>query len=111
MRTMGIAPAAGFTCTAGGLGRFPPAQTRRYEPFIAESQIVGWITPDRVQRLARWPNVFQRSGRAIELAPGLVTPEVRTTALAEVARTLSAEGALTAWRDERYAVSTNPCGA
>lgn len=105
-----IAPSEVVAGIANRLGRVLAAATRRYEPFMAESHIVGWITPERVQRLAGWPNVFQRSGRGIELAPGLVTPEVRTTALADVARTLSAEGALTAWRDERYAVSADGGG-
>jgi 8-oxo-dGTP pyrophosphatase MutT (NUDIX family) len=107
MRKMWIAPSEVVAGIANRLGRVLAASTRRYEAFMAESHIVGWITPERVQRLAQWRDVFQRSGRGIELAPGLVTPEGRTTALAEVARTLSTEGALTAWRDERYAVSTN----
>lgn len=111
MRKKWIAPSELVARIADRLGRVLAAATCLYEPFIAESQIVGWITPERVQRLAQWRDVFHRSGRGIELAPGLVTPEVRTTALAEVARTLSAEGALTAWRGERYAVSTSPGGA
>jgi 8-oxo-dGTP pyrophosphatase MutT (NUDIX family) len=110
MRKKWIAPSEAVARIANRLGRVLAAPTREYQPFIAEGYVVGWITPERAQRLARWPDVFQWSERGIELAPGLVMPDVRTTALAEVARMLSAEGALTVWRDERYVVSTSPSG-
>ena len=104
------APTDAVASIAKRLGRVLAAPTREYAPFIAEGRIVGWIRPERARRLAQWRDVFQRSERGIELARGLATPEARTTALAVVARTLSGEGALTAWRDERYAVSTHPNG-
>src|SRR6266700_349378 len=100
-----IAPKVEIVSIAKRLGRVLSASTREYAPFIAENRIVGWIRPERAQRLAQWRDVFQRSERGIELARGLATSEARTTALAVVARTLSGEGALTAWRDERYAVA------
>jgi 8-oxo-dGTP pyrophosphatase MutT (NUDIX family) len=81
----------------------PPA--RAYEPWIVEGHIVGWIIPEHAQRLSEWRDVFRRSARGVELVSALGTAAVRTTALAEVARTLSTEGALTAWRNERYAVA------
>src|SRR5436190_17296885 len=103
-----IAPSKAVAPIANRLGRVLAAPTREYAPFIAEDRIVGWIRPERAQRLAQWRDVFQRSERGIELAPGLATPEARTAALAVVALRLSAEGALTAWRDEPYPVSAYP---
>jgi 8-oxo-dGTP pyrophosphatase MutT (NUDIX family) len=81
------------------------APRRSYEALIVENHLVGWIIPERVQRLLQWRDVFRRGTRGIELAPRLDTLAARTAALAEVARTLSAESALTAWRNERYAVA------
>jgi 8-oxo-dGTP pyrophosphatase MutT (NUDIX family) len=81
----------------------PPA--RAYEAFVVEGHAVGWIIPERAKRLSRWRDIFLRSARGIELTPKLATREARSAALAEVARALSAEGALTAWRDELYAVA------
>ena len=81
----------------------PPA--RAYEPWIVEGHVVGWIIPERVRRLAEWRDVFRVGRRGVELAPALGTAASRTGALDAVARRLSAEGALTRWRDERYAVS------
>jgi 8-oxo-dGTP pyrophosphatase MutT (NUDIX family) len=81
-----------------------------YEPFWVEDRIVGWLTPERAQRLARWPALFERGERGVELTPRLLAPEARTAALADVARALATEGALTAWRDERYAVAAGRAG-
>ncbi|HEX8010936.1 MAG TPA: DUF4743 domain-containing protein [Casimicrobiaceae bacterium] len=105
MESKWIAPSAALARIANHLARVLAAPTRAYEPFAVDGRIVGWITPERAARLARWRNVFHRSLHAIELAPSLVTPAARTATLDEIARTLSAEGALTAWRDERYAVA------
>src|ERR1700756_1363930 len=70
----------------------------------------GWVTPERARRLAGWPDYFLVGADAVDCAPSLATAAARTAALAEVAHTLAAEGALTAWRDERYAVATRPGG-
>jgi len=108
MQDKWIAPSAAIARIADRLGRALAAPALAYEPFIVADLVVGWVTPGRAQRLARWPQLFRRRDRALELTPSLETPEARTEALAAVARTLSAEGALTAWRDERYAVATSP---
>jgi 8-oxo-dGTP pyrophosphatase MutT (NUDIX family) len=108
--TRWIAPPAAVATIAERLGRVLGAPARAYEPFVVEGATVGWITPERAQRLAGWPDAFRRSERGIGLSTKLDTPEARTAALAAVARTLSAEGALTAWRDERYAVAADPDG-
>jgi 8-oxo-dGTP pyrophosphatase MutT (NUDIX family) len=105
MRKKWIAPSDAVARIADRLGRVLAAPTAAYEPFVVAGHIIGWITPGRVQRLARWRDVFHRTERGVELAPGLDTRQARTSALAEVAKVLSTEGALTAWRNERYAVA------
>jgi 8-oxo-dGTP pyrophosphatase MutT (NUDIX family) len=103
-----IAPPAAIARVADRLERVLATPAVAYEPLVVASHVVGWVTPERGQRLARWPQLFRRRDRALELAPSLDTPEARTEALAAVARTLSVESALTAWRDERYAVAASP---
>ena len=84
----------------------PPAAA--YLPLRVQGEIVGWLTRERTRRLAAWPACFAVGADGIELAASLATRAERTQALAEVARALAAEGALTAWRDERYAVAAQP---
>jgi len=103
-----IAPSAAIARIADRLGRALAAPAVAYEPFVVADHVIGWVTPERAQRLARWPQFFRRRDRALELAPSLDTPEARAEALAAVARTLAEEGALSAWRDERYAVAASP---
>ena len=85
----------------------PP--TSVYQPFVVDDRVVGWITTERARRLVREP-VFRASRGRIALKPDFATPEARNAALGEVARALAAEGALTAWRNERYAVAAAPGG-
>ena len=108
MQRKWIAPAEALARIVARFDRALAAPTAAYEPFVAAGHVVGWLTPERAQRLARWPQLFRPSDRALELAPSLDTPEARANALVPVARTLAAEGALTAWRDERYAVAASP---
>jgi 8-oxo-dGTP pyrophosphatase MutT (NUDIX family) len=92
------------------LARALAAPAATYEAFRVADRIVGWLTPERAQRLARWPELFERGARGVDCTSRLRTPEARTAALAEVARALAAEGALSAWRDERYAVPAGRAG-
>jgi 8-oxo-dGTP pyrophosphatase MutT (NUDIX family) len=108
MRARWIASPAAVAKVADRLIRVLAAPAAAYEPFRVEDRIVGWVTPARAQRLARWPALFERDERGVACAPRLSTPEARTVALAEVARILATAGALTAWRDERYAVAPDP---
>jgi 8-oxo-dGTP pyrophosphatase MutT (NUDIX family) len=108
MQAKWIAPWDAIARIADRLERVLAATAVAYEPLVVASRVVGWVTSERGQRLARWPQLFRRRDRALELAPSLGTPEARTDALAAVAHTLSSEGALTAWRDERYAVAARP---
>jgi 8-oxo-dGTP pyrophosphatase MutT (NUDIX family) len=107
MQSKWIAPSDAIARIADRLGRALAAPAA-YEPIVVASHVVGWVTPERAERLAGWPQLFWRRERALELSPSLDTPQARTEALAAVTRTLSAEGALTAWRDERYAVGASP---
>lgn len=80
----------------------PPAET--YLPWSVGGRVVGRITRRRALRLEAWPSVFVRGVDGVELAPSLASADARTQALDGVARALAAEGELSAWRDERYAV-------
>jgi 8-oxo-dGTP pyrophosphatase MutT (NUDIX family) len=66
---------------------------------------VGWLTPERAARLAGFPRVFRVNSDRVAFVPALADERSRSAAMADVARTLAAEGALSAWRDERYAVA------
>src|SRR5437773_627653 len=109
MPTRWIAPSSAVARVADRLGRVLAAPTSVYQPFVVEDRVVGWITTERARRLARLPAFRQLEGR-IELSPELRTAQARSAALAEVTRALAAESALTAWRDERYAVAPAPGG-
>jgi 8-oxo-dGTP pyrophosphatase MutT (NUDIX family) len=110
MRALWIASPDAVAPVAKRLARELAAPAAAYEPFRVEDRIVGWVTPERARRLARWPALFERNERGVACAPRLGTAGARTAALAEVARTLAAEGALTAWRGKRYAVAADPGG-
>jgi 8-oxo-dGTP pyrophosphatase MutT (NUDIX family) len=84
----------------------PPASAQL--PLRVEGRVVGWLIRERAQRLAGWRAYFSLSDEGVELAASLATHAQRTAAFAEVARVLAAEGALSAWRDERYAVAAQP---
>lgn len=72
--------------------------------FEVDGALVGELTPARARRLAAFSDVFVTDARRATLVPGCASPGVRTAAIDRVARTLAAEGALSAWRDERYEV-------
>jgi 8-oxo-dGTP pyrophosphatase MutT (NUDIX family) len=77
----------------------------RYLPLRIGCDIAGWLDAERAERIAAFADVFEVGADGIAFAPGHDDPETRTAAFDRVARTLSAEGALTTWRDERYAVA------
>jgi 8-oxo-dGTP pyrophosphatase MutT (NUDIX family) len=73
-------------------------------PLMIDGSIAGRVTRSRAQRLARFSNVFYVCDEAIAFVEALDDAPARTRAMAEVAKQLAAEGALTPWREERYAV-------
>jgi 8-oxo-dGTP pyrophosphatase MutT (NUDIX family) len=80
------------------------AQRRPAHAIRIDRHAVGYLDAARAARLARFADVFRPDGDGLALSDTLHDPAARSTALADVAHTLAAEGALTAWRDERYAV-------
>ncbi len=69
-----------------------------------DGQPAGFVVVPRVARLAAFSATFDVRANGIHFAPALTSVEARTAAMAEVTAALAAEGALSAWRDERYAV-------
>jgi 8-oxo-dGTP pyrophosphatase MutT (NUDIX family) len=76
-----------------------------YIPIRVDDSVVGWVDAARAERLADFDGVFERRERGILLRQGIAGVDARSEALDAVARVLSDEGALTTWRDERYAVA------
>jgi 8-oxo-dGTP pyrophosphatase MutT (NUDIX family) len=76
----------------------------RLRPFIVDDGVVGWIDDARARRLAAFDQVLSVAADHVRLAPRQRGHRARTEAMEHVARELSAEGALSAWRNERYAV-------
>ena len=74
-------------------------------PLTVDAHAAGLLDDARAARLARFDDVFALDGSALRFARGLDDEPRRTTALEQVTRALAAEGALTAWRDERYAAA------
>jgi 8-oxo-dGTP pyrophosphatase MutT (NUDIX family) len=77
-----------------------------YAPVVVDSIAIGWVDDYRAARLAAFNDVFQNVDGAIRLRANLRDFESRNRALDQVTRTLADEGLLSAWRNERYAVST-----
>jgi 8-oxo-dGTP pyrophosphatase MutT (NUDIX family) len=83
----------------------PP--TTKFVPLVVDRAIVGRLTPARAARLARRADVFAATADALAFCPRLASLDARTAAVADVVRELAAEGALSAWRDEAYAVAVD----
>ena len=81
------------------------AADENLRPLRIEGHSAGWLDGDRACRLAGFDDIFEVTGDAIEFAPTLRDEPSRTRAMDRVARTLAAEGGLSAWRDERYAIA------
>lgn len=96
--------AAIVTAIAERLTRELAPPRGRYRPLRIGCHDAGWLDEARAARLAGFGDVFEVDVDATRLRPGLEGPAAATTALEGVTHTLAAEGQLTAWRDERYAV-------
>jgi 8-oxo-dGTP pyrophosphatase MutT (NUDIX family) len=72
--------------------------------LVVDGVRLGYFDDARRARLAAFTKVFEASGNDVAFRPALDTFASRTEAFDDVARRLAAEGALTAWRNERYAV-------
>jgi len=80
----------------------PPAA--RFHPLLVAGAVAGWVDDVRHARLAALSDVFESRDGGLSFVSGLADVTTRTRALEGVARTLEAEGLLTAWRNERYEV-------
>lgn len=98
-------PNATWDAVASRLARALAPPARAYLPLRVGDAVAGWLTPARAERVAAFGDVFRANSDAIEFIPALADPGARSRALDRVTRILAAEGALTAWRDERYAVA------
>jgi len=79
---------------------------RRYRPFVVAGTAAGAVDDVRAARLAAFgPSLFVVRDDSITLAGGGGGGASRSSALRDVALALRAEGALPAWRDERYAIA------
>lgn len=83
--------------------RFNPTA---HVPFLCDGARVGWLRKAHAQRLMAWPDIFRRDAAGVRIAGALDSAESRTRAVGDVIRLLHKEGAITGWRDERYAVVT-----
>ena len=76
----------------------------RYRRFEVDGMVVGLVDDTRAERLAQFDS-FQVTGNAVRLDRRLATPDLRSSAIADVAALLRSEGALPGWRDERFTVA------
>jgi 8-oxo-dGTP pyrophosphatase MutT (NUDIX family) len=80
----------------------PP--TGVYYPFIVDGRALGWVDAARARRLSWFDETLVVGADSVHFADGIDTPSARSEAIDAIARTLSDEGVLSAWRGERYAV-------
>ncbi len=84
---------------------FDPA---RFLRFRIGNHDAGWVRRDLAEHLRAWPGLFRFDESGVALASLLDTEAERTAALAPVIARLAAEGVISGWRDERYAVVEYP---
>ncbi len=90
------------------LARLAPelaAPKRRRLPLRVDAAIAGWLDEERAARLAAFADVFAVNSDSVDFVPALRDARLRSEAMAVVAEALAHEGALTAWRNELYAVA------
>src|SRR5919197_3946166 len=81
--------------------------SQRYHAFVVDGVTLGRLDGARAARVARFTDVFTAGDDRISFDASCNDVSTRTAALAHVARVLASEGALTAWRDECYAVAAD----
>jgi 8-oxo-dGTP pyrophosphatase MutT (NUDIX family) len=78
-----------------------------YLPLRIEDDVVGWVDEERAEVLLRFTDVLDRHRSGLAFNTTLKSCAARTAALDRVVDVLAAEGRLSAWRDERYAIATH----
>ena len=76
-------------------------------PLYVAADRVGWVRREMVARLAAFPDVFGVTIEAVTLDPRLDNFEARSAAVRPVLESLRDSGAIPAWRDEPYPVTTS----
>jgi len=76
-----------------------------YTPLRVADEPVGWLDAARAARLAQFSDVFDVRPGGIRFVAAIASAAARTDALHRVATALAAAGALSAWRNELYAVA------
>ena len=79
-------------------------ESRRHAPFFIGAQRVGWIRLADLPLLERWPHIFELDNRGVMLERRLDSAARRSAALKVVIDALAAEGLISGWRDEIYAI-------
>jgi 8-oxo-dGTP pyrophosphatase MutT (NUDIX family) len=87
-------------------------EAQRFDPAAHVSLLcggarIGWLRKANAQRLMAWPDIFKRDAGGVRIAEHLASVDARTEALNGVTHELHEQGAITGWRDERYAVVTS----
>lgn len=98
---------ATWDAVARRLGRALAPPARAFRPLRVDGAVAGWLTAERAVRVLDFGDVFRANSDGLEFIPALADADARSRALARVTATLAAEGALTKWRDERYAVAAD----
>lgn len=81
------------------------ARARPAHRLLVDDVALGYFDTARMQRLAAFDRVFVRRTDDLALVDALSSCDARTQALEAVTLALAREGALSAWRDERYAAA------
>jgi 8-oxo-dGTP pyrophosphatase MutT (NUDIX family) len=77
----------------------------KFTRFFAAGVPLGWIRRDQIAHLAHFPRVFRIADDAVTLAEEYRDCAARTRALAAAVSALAAQGHISGWRDETYAVA------
>jgi len=79
----------------------------QFRPWFIGATRAGWVHRDFAPVLGRRLDLFVPSGEGWRLSNDLATPQARTDAVEAFLRDLAREGWFSAWRDERYPVTTD----
>lgn len=80
---------------------------RGLRPLLVAGTSIGLLDAPRAEHLRRFPKVFTVAGTHVAIVNALQNPAARSAAMDTVARALAADGLLTRWRDERYAIAAD----
>jgi 8-oxo-dGTP pyrophosphatase MutT (NUDIX family) len=94
-----------LTAIDARVARMLTALPRPARALVVDGWTFGLVDAEREARLARWTEVFRPVAQGLAVRPTLAMAAARTSAFDGIVRTLRDEGALTAWRNERYAVA------